>query len=105
MYTNYLFGFMIMNIISMVILFFYVHFSLLPLGMASLVLKAIAELQEAWGTVKALGMFVATSMAFLACIAFVLLPCVYTLAVRRNPFKFISNMANAALTAFSTVSS
>ncbi|VDK31198.1 unnamed protein product [Dibothriocephalus latus] len=77
----------------------------LPLGVGSLVLRAVANIDGAQGTVQALAMFVVTSLAYLGVITVVLLPVIYLIFVRRTFCKFIVAVPRPMLTAFSTLSS
>ncbi|KAL7065371.1 hypothetical protein AAHC03_04537 [Spirometra sp. Aus1] len=77
----------------------------LPLGVGSLVLRAISKIDGAEGTMRALALFVVTSFAYLGILAFVLLPTIYLVFARRGLCKFLILVARPMLTAFSTLSS
>lgn len=51
-----------------------------------------------------LGYYMATVLAGLAIHAFILLPLLYFVVVRKNPYKFMYNMLKALLTAWGTAS-
>uniref|UniRef100_A0A0X3NM77 Amino acid transporter n=2 Tax=Schistocephalus solidus TaxID=70667 RepID=A0A0X3NM77_SCHSO len=77
----------------------------LPIGVGSLVLRAISNINGADGTARALAMFVVTSFAYLGVITLVLLPTIYLIFVRRDFCKFLGLVIRPMLTAFSTLSS
>ncbi len=54
--------------------------------------------------VQQLGLYVATVLAGLAIHGVVILPLVYLVFVRRNPFRFVWGLMEALLTAFGTAS-
>jgi Na+/H+-dicarboxylate symporter len=76
-----------------------------PLGIASLIAEQVAsscDLHKVWQT---LGKFVLTVLVGLVLQALVVLPAVYSLVVRRNPWRVLSGFSPALITAFGTDSS
>lgn len=83
----------------------------------SLIAEKILEIADLVGTAKMLGMYMLTVMVYvlnllfidiyssgLAIQLFVILPIVFFVATRHNPFTFLKAMSQAALTALGTAS-
>lgn len=79
-----------------------------PLGIFCLVTAKLGTAIEAgglWDVFKSLGWFILTVLVGLGFHAFVTLPVIYWVFKRKNPYKFMLQMSQALLTAFSTSSS
>jgi solute carrier family 1 (high affinity glutamate transporter) protein 2 len=70
----------------------------------SLIAEKILEIAHLAATAKMLGMYMVTVMVGLAIQLFILLPLVFFIATRHNPFKFMRGLTQAALTAIGTAS-
>lgn len=77
-----------------------------PIGIASLVMERMGRAgPEFWGEVTRLGWYMATVLVGLAIHGLIVLPGLYWLVTRRNPFRLLGQSLQALLTAFSTASS
>lgn len=76
-----------------------------PLGVLFLVASKIVEMANLNDVVAALGWYFVTVMIGLTIHGFCILPTIYFLFTRKNPFTYVSNMAQAMATAFGTSSS
>ncbi|XP_014235145.1 excitatory amino acid transporter 1-like isoform X1 [Trichogramma pretiosum] len=76
-----------------------------PVGVLFLVASKIVEMDSLADVVQQLGMYFLTVIIGLCIHGFIILPLIYFLFTRRNPFSYISNMAQAMATAFGTSSS
>jgi len=79
-----------------------------PVGVFSLIASKVAEMggAKALGTVfVSLGKYVATVIEGLFVHGFIVLPVVYFLFVRENPYAYLSKVKEALITAFATASS
>ncbi|XP_031777543.1 excitatory amino acid transporter 1 isoform X2 [Nasonia vitripennis] len=76
-----------------------------PLGVMFLVASKIVEMETLSTVVSQLGMYFLTVIVGLCIHGFIILPSIYFLFTRRNPFTYVSNMAQAMATAFGTSSS
>ncbi|XP_066582167.1 excitatory amino acid transporter 1-like [Prorops nasuta] len=76
-----------------------------PLGVLSLVASKITEMKSLDEVVGQLGMYFMTVLIGLCIHGFVVLPSLYFLLTKKNPYRYISNMAQALVTAFGTSSS
>ncbi|EDO37906.1 predicted protein [Nematostella vectensis] len=76
-----------------------------PIGICSLIAKNLVQMGDIPSAFKALGMFIGTSLAALLIHGLVILPLVYFICTRRNPFKYMFNLVDALVTAFGTDSS
>ncbi|XP_033214650.1 excitatory amino acid transporter 1-like isoform X2 [Belonocnema kinseyi] len=76
-----------------------------PLGVLFLVAARIIEIKSIEQTVKQLGMYFMTVLIGLCIHGFLILPAIFFLLTKRNPLSYISNMAQALVTAFGTSSS
>ncbi|XP_058806435.1 excitatory amino acid transporter 1-like isoform X1 [Phymastichus coffea] len=76
-----------------------------PLGVLFLVASKIIEMDSLNTVVGQLGMYFLTVMVGLCIHGFLVLPTIYFLFTRKNPFSYVSNMAQAMATAFGTSSS
>lgn len=71
----------------------------------SLVSAKITEIESLDHIVSQLGMYFLTVLVALIIHGFLVLPGIYFLFTKKNPFTYISNMAEALVTAFGTSSS
>ncbi len=79
-----------------------------PLGIFCLVTSKLGDAIAKgglWGIFTSLGWFILTVLTGLAFHAFVTLPLIYWIFTRKNPYRFMLQMSQALLTAFSTSSS
>lgn len=70
-----------------------------PVGIASLIAAKILEISDIVSTVRMLAIYMATVIIGLAIHLFITLPLIYFLASRKNPYKFMKGLAQAAATA------
>uniref|UniRef100_A0A452F5D1 Amino acid transporter n=1 Tax=Capra hircus TaxID=9925 RepID=A0A452F5D1_CAPHI len=82
-----------------VCLFFY-----MPIGILFLIAGKIIEVED-WEIFRKLGLYMATVLSGLAIHSIVILPLIYFIIVRKNPFQFAMGMAQALLTALMISSS
>ncbi|KAL5019708.1 hypothetical protein ScPMuIL_002600 [Solemya velum] len=76
-----------------------------PVGIIFLVAAKIVEMEDPAVVFQQLAYYFATVMLGLFVHGFLVLPLVYFVAVRRNPYRFLLNMTKAVLTAWGTASS
>ncbi|XP_076749390.1 excitatory amino acid transporter 1 isoform X1 [Xylocopa sonorina] len=76
-----------------------------PIGVLFLVAAKITEMQSLDEVVAQLGMYFLTVLLGLFIHGFILLPTLYFIITKKNPYVYISNMAQALVTAFGTSSS
>ncbi|XP_020861999.1 excitatory amino acid transporter 3 [Phascolarctos cinereus] len=76
----------------------------MPLGILFLIAGKIIEVED-WEIFRKLGLYMATVLSGLAIHSIVILPLIYFLVVRKNPFRFAMGMAQALLTALMISSS
>uniref|UniRef100_A0A4W3HKW3 Amino acid transporter n=1 Tax=Callorhinchus milii TaxID=7868 RepID=A0A4W3HKW3_CALMI len=76
----------------------------MPIGILFLIAEKLMEVDN-WEIFRQLGLYVATVLSGLAIHAIVVLPGIYFIIVRKNPFIFIGGMAEALLTALMISSS
>ncbi|XP_053982237.1 excitatory amino acid transporter 1-like [Hylaeus volcanicus] len=76
-----------------------------PVGVLFLVAAKITEMQSLDEVVAQLGMYFLTVLFGLCIHGFLILPMLYFIITKRNPYLYISNMAQALVTAFGTSSS
>lgn len=70
-----------------------------------LVASKIVEMESLGDVVQQLGMYFLTVIIGLCIHGFIVLPFIYFVFTRKNPFTYVSNMAQAMATAFGTSSS
>ncbi|KAG5446439.1 Excitatory amino acid transporter 3 [Clonorchis sinensis] len=78
---------------------------LLPVAMISLIASAVARINRLEQSLLALALFVASSAACMAILAFIVLPLFFLVCVRRNLFRVYAAISAPLLTAFSLTSS
>ncbi|XP_069891764.1 excitatory amino acid transporter 3 [Dipodomys merriami] len=76
----------------------------MPLGILFLIAGKIIEVED-WEIFRKLGLYMATVLSGLAIHSIVVLPLIYFIVVRKNPFRFAMGMAQALLTALMISSS
>lgn len=76
-----------------------------PIGVFFLVLSKLMEMHDILGVFAKLGLYFLTVAGGIIFHGFVLLPTIFFFFTRKNPVKFIGNMAQAIATAFGTSSS
>lgn len=75
------------------------------MGVFFLVASKITDMQSLDEVVAQLGMYFLTVLIGLFIHGFIVLPLLYFVITKKNPFRYISNMAQALVTAFGTSSS
>ncbi|NXI56473.1 EAA3 protein, partial [Chloroceryle aenea] len=70
----------------------------MPIGIVFLIAGKIIEVED-WDIFRKLGLYMATVLSGLAIHSTVILPLIYLIIVRKNPFQFAMGMAQALLTA------
>lgn len=76
-----------------------------PIGVFFLILSKLMEMDDIAGVFAKLGLYFLTVAGGILFHGFVILPTIFFMITRKNPFKFIGNMAQAIATAFGTSSS
>ncbi|XP_014474206.1 PREDICTED: excitatory amino acid transporter 1 isoform X2 [Dinoponera quadriceps] len=76
-----------------------------PIGVLFLVASKITEMKSLEEVVSQLGMYFLTVLIALSIHGLLVLPGMYFLLTKKNPYRYISNMAEALVTAFGTSSS
>lgn len=76
-----------------------------PIGIMFLVASEVAAMKDAVAQLQALGLYMVTVLTGLAIHGAIILPLIYLLVVRKNPFKYLLGTLQALLTAFGTASS
>lgn len=76
-----------------------------PIGVLSLVAAKITQMETLDVVVSQLGMYFLTVLIALLIHGLLILPGMYFLLTKRNPYVYISNMGQALVTAFGTSSS
>ncbi|UXI18526.1 hypothetical protein NH340_JMT04469 [Sarcoptes scabiei] len=78
---------------------------LTPYGVGFLILPRIIGVDDAIELFRSVGYFTFTVIVGILIHGFMILPGIYYLIVRKNPYKFIVNQSESLLTAFATASS
>lgn len=76
-----------------------------PIGVLFLICAKLIEIDDLAVLVGQLGLYFVTVLGGILFHGFVVLPLLYFLAIRRNPFVLVKNMGQAIATAFGTSSS
>ncbi|KAG9486736.1 excitatory amino acid transporter 3 [Eleutherodactylus coqui] len=76
----------------------------MPIGILFLIAGKIIEVND-WEIFRKLGLYMATVLSGLAIHSIIVLPLIYLVIVRKNPFRFAMGMAQALLTALMISSS
>jgi len=95
--------FVVLNEIVMRIVIVVMWYS--PLGIASLIIGKILDIDDMYTTAKSLGYYMITVITGLIIHAVVTLPGIYFCITRRNPWSFFKGMLQAWVTALGTASS
>ena len=77
--------------------FFY---RLAPIGVCSLVAARIADMDDILKATEKLGLYILTVIGGLIIHALVVLPLVFFVVTRKNPFTFMKGLTDALMTAF-----
>ncbi|XP_076442032.1 excitatory amino acid transporter-like isoform X2 [Babylonia areolata] len=78
---------------------------LTPIGVASLIAKAIASTADLEATFKGLGFFVLAEVIGNFITGFIFIALIYFVIIRKNPFKFLLGASRAIITGVATASS
>ncbi|XP_058442769.1 excitatory amino acid transporter 3-like [Malaya genurostris] len=76
-----------------------------PIGVLSLIMAKFLEMDDLADVFSKLGLYFAVVICGIMFHGIVVLPIIYFLLTRKNPYKFLSNMGQAIATAFGTSSS
>ena len=95
--------FTILSELCMTITSFVIKFT--PVGVLFLILPRIVEVDDIGVMLKSVGLFTATVLLGLVIHGLMVLPAIYFVFTKSNPYKHIAAMAPAMLTAFGTSSS
>ncbi|ELT92594.1 hypothetical protein CAPTEDRAFT_63150, partial [Capitella teleta] len=76
-----------------------------PIGIMFLVAAEIIEMEDPVKELEALGLYIATVMAGLAIHGLIVIPLIYLIITRKNPFKYLYHVLQALITALGTASS
>uniref|UniRef100_H2YDN2 Amino acid transporter n=1 Tax=Ciona savignyi TaxID=51511 RepID=H2YDN2_CIOSA len=76
-----------------------------PIGIIFLIAGEIMKMQDPAKVLEQLGLYMATVIAGLAIHGLIVLPLIYFIVVRKNPFVYLSGVLQALLTAVATSSS
>ncbi|OWF46041.1 Excitatory amino acid transporter 3 [Mizuhopecten yessoensis] len=76
-----------------------------PIGIIFLIASKLVAMERPEDIFEQLGYYMATVLTGLGIHAFILLPILYFIIVRKNPYRFMYNMLKALLTAWGTASS
>ena len=80
-----------------------IHFT--PIGVLFLVLPRVVEVDNVAEMLESVGLYTATIMSGLLIHGLIVLPILYAVTVRANPYRHIGRMSSALMTAFATSSS
>lgn len=75
-----------------------------PIGICSLIAAKIASVDNILESFRLLGMYTLTVICGLGIHLFVVLPFIYFILLRANPFKFMARMSGAIVTMIGTAS-
>ncbi|XP_055617926.1 excitatory amino acid transporter 3-like [Toxorhynchites rutilus septentrionalis] len=76
-----------------------------PIGILSLIMAKLLEMDDLADVFEKLGLYFVVVVCGIVFHGFILLPAIYFIATRKNPYPFLANMGQAILTAFGTSSS
>ena len=75
-----------------------------PIGIFFLVAAEVVNMDNPVEEIKSLALYMATVIAGLAIHSLIILPLIYLIIVRKNPYKFLAGVAQALITALATAS-
>ena len=75
-----------------------------PVGICSLIAAKVAAMDDISGSLEKLGLYMVTVIVGLLVHALILLPLLFFIVVRRNPFRFLAGMRDAIVFAFGSAS-
>jgi solute carrier family 1 (high affinity glutamate transporter) protein 1/solute carrier family 1 (high affinity glutamate transporter) protein 3 len=75
-----------------------------PIGILFLVAAEIIEMEDPMKELEQLGLYILTVLAGLAIHGLIIIPLLYLVITRRNPFKYLYNVLQALITALGTAS-
>lgn len=78
--------------------------SLSPIGVFFLVVAQIVKMKDFSGAAASIGAYFGTVLTGCLLQGFVILPAMYIVSTRKNPYRFISGLSQALVTAFGTSS-
>ena len=73
-----------------------------PIGIMSLIASKFAEMNNIAGTFSSLGLFMVTVITGILIHGLIVLPTLFFVITRQNPFKFMKGVTEAMMTAFGT---
>jgi Na+/H+-dicarboxylate symporter len=76
-----------------------------PVGVLFLILPRVIDVEDLNTMLGGVGLYTLTVLLGLFIHGFVVLPCLYLIVVRKNPYKMVAKMSGALMTAFGTSSS
>jgi len=76
-----------------------------PFGIMSLIMSQFAEMENIMETFASLGLFIVTVLLGIGVHGLIVLPLIYFVITRQNPYKYLQGLTEALLTAFGTDSS
>ena len=76
-----------------------------PVGILSLVLYQTLKIEDIWGTISQMGLYIFTILVVLFIHAWIFMPLMFLLVTRRNPYKYMFNVMEVLPTAIATSSS
>jgi Na+/H+-dicarboxylate symporter len=76
-----------------------------PIGICSLIISKLGEDGDFWAKISQLGIFMATVVLGLVVHTFIVLPVIYVIFARKNPYSFIAGLGQALTIALGTSSS
>ena len=82
----------------------YILYRLSPIGIASILAGRIVSMEDPKAEFTQLGWYMLTVLVGLAIHGFIVLPALYLVITRSNPFKLMVKMSQAMLTALGTAS-
>ncbi|XP_067950828.1 excitatory amino acid transporter 3-like isoform X2 [Watersipora subatra] len=76
-----------------------------PIGVCFLIAAKLVDIEDLGGVLSSLGFYMLSVLVGLAIHGLIVIPLIYLIFVRKNPFKFIYGIIQAIVTAFATASS
>lgn len=92
-----------LNEATMILIHLVIWYS--PVGITFLIASKVVEMDDPLAVLAGLGFYMITVLAGLVIHGYIVLPLIYLIAVRKNPFKFIYGILQPIVTAFATASS